>query len=297
MAIVSRLKIDHPPLAEAGGTSLHTDVEDIYIKIGDNMDSRFFTEDALADTANVDFDHNFKCAFEELSFLLYLRNTGTGELTRINNTSTPPITDFDIEETPGLETTQIRVTNNSGAARDIALVLTQDGGASGAAGGGVGFVWHQNPGVGPVEAIENGLEVYKFDDSHTQKLSASIQVPVGFTSGTRLRLRFSAYSPSSDSSTWRFELETTHLRDGVDAVTSTTNQLTVDSTDRTSSSADLLQNLDIILTDTLGGVGAPLVSENDVLKIVLRRVAPGAGTEDTADIRMLRSPREIEFFN
>jgi hypothetical protein len=129
MAIISRSELDHPALGTAGGTSLHTSIETIYTTLGDNDISRFFIQNALANTSSVDFDHNFKCAFSQLSYLLFLRDTGTGELTRIDSLSSPSIGQFTIAATPGNLTTQIRVTNNSGASRDLALIVMQDGGA------------------------------------------------------------------------------------------------------------------------------------------------------------------------
>ncbi len=122
MTIVSRLQLDHPPLATAGGSALHTLIEAIYVKIGDAMPARFFTTNALADAASVDFEHNFKTAFNQVRFALFLRNTGTGELTRIDKTSSPAISAFTIAATGGFLTTKVTVTNNSGAPRDLALI-------------------------------------------------------------------------------------------------------------------------------------------------------------------------------
>lgn len=125
MAIVSRLLIDHPALNNAGGAALHTAIEDIYEKIGDNTNSRFFTINALANASSTDFEHNFKCPFADLRYDLYLRDTGTGELTLISDSSSPALSSFAILATPSFTTTKIRVTNNSGSSRDLALVLTQ----------------------------------------------------------------------------------------------------------------------------------------------------------------------------
>jgi hypothetical protein len=121
MTIVSRLLLDHPALGTAGGAALHSDVEDLFIKIGDNTNARYFTEDGLADSASVDFEHNFKCAFDDLRFDLYTRVIATGELTEVTDLS-----NWTIEATPGNLTTQIRVTNNTGSAEDISLVVLQD---------------------------------------------------------------------------------------------------------------------------------------------------------------------------
>jgi len=126
MTIVSRLQLDHPALGTAGGAGLHTSVENLYKKLGDNIADRFFTITGLADTANTDLEHNYKTAFDDLRIDLYLWNTGTGELTQINDTSTPAISQFTIAATPGFLTSKVRVTNNSGAPRDLAVVMLHD---------------------------------------------------------------------------------------------------------------------------------------------------------------------------
>lgn len=120
---ISRLKLDFPDLGYDGGAGLHSEYTTFLTKIGDMTNSRFFTEDALANAASVDFDHNFKTAFDQLVANLYERNTGTGELTRIVSGGTPDLDDFVIAATPGFLTTNIRVTNNTGSAQDIALVV------------------------------------------------------------------------------------------------------------------------------------------------------------------------------
>lgn len=120
---VSRLQLAHPDLDHDGGSTLHTKVRNAWTKIGDNMNSRFFTEDALADSSFVDFEHNFKTAFNEIRVNLYDRDTGTGELTRIESGGTPDLDDFTIEATPGSLTTSVRITNNTGSAQDIAAVV------------------------------------------------------------------------------------------------------------------------------------------------------------------------------
>lgn len=125
MAIISRLLLDHPPLNTAGGVALEAAIIEIYEKIGDSTNSRFFTINALANAASTDFEHNYKCPFADLRYDLYLRDTGTGELTLISDSSSPALSSFAILATPSFTTTQIRVTNNSGSPRDLALVLTQ----------------------------------------------------------------------------------------------------------------------------------------------------------------------------
>lgn len=118
--ILGRLKLAHPDLGYDGGAGLEAAIKAIYTTISDAIASRFFTVDALANGASHDFEHNFKCAFTELGIRLYTRNTGTGELTRVY-----PTTGYSIVAKVGSETTHITVTNNTGSAKDIAVVLLQ----------------------------------------------------------------------------------------------------------------------------------------------------------------------------
>ena len=131
MAIVSRLQIDHPPLDDPGGAPLHTQVENNWIKIGDNLSARYFEGIAVANGATVIFDHNFKMPFDELAFKVYLLAGAGGELTVTTET------DYAIIATPGNLTTQISVTNNSGGVSTFAVLIQSLGGGGG--GGGQSF--------------------------------------------------------------------------------------------------------------------------------------------------------------
>ena len=77
MTVVSKLKLNHPPLGEGGGSALHTSVEAIYQKVGDSINSRFFVHENLANGASIDLDHNFITDYENLRVDLYLYNDST----------------------------------------------------------------------------------------------------------------------------------------------------------------------------------------------------------------------------
>ena len=123
MSVISRMKLTHPALGTAGGASLHAAIEAIYQKIGDMSTSRWFAQAGLNNGSSVDFEHNFVCnQFSDLRFDLYLYNTGTGEMTIVPS----PRTGWTIVATPSQEKTHIRVTNGTGSAKDIALIVEQD---------------------------------------------------------------------------------------------------------------------------------------------------------------------------
>ena len=125
MTIISRLQLDHPTLGAAGGVALHDAIEEIYLKIGDNANARFFTQIALLAGNSVDFEHNFKCAFSDLSFEVYSYDGLTGQLTRLTDSTSPTLSEISLAATPGFLTTKIRATNNSIASQSIAVVVTQ----------------------------------------------------------------------------------------------------------------------------------------------------------------------------
>ena len=126
---VGRLQLAHPDLGGDGGVTLHTQVRSAWTRIADNMNSRFYIKEDLLDSTSQDFEHNFKCAFDQLNILLYSYDDVTENLTRIVSGGSPDLDDFTIVATPGALTTQIRVTNNTGSTQDIALVVTHGKGA------------------------------------------------------------------------------------------------------------------------------------------------------------------------
>lgn len=126
MAVISRLQLDHPALGTAGGSALHAAVQALYQKIGDNLADRLFYVSALADTASVDLEHNYRVAFANIRWDLYLWDTGTQELTLITSATSPAISSFTVAATGGFTTTKATLTNNSGAARDLVLVMFND---------------------------------------------------------------------------------------------------------------------------------------------------------------------------
>ena len=128
MAIVSRLILDHPALDDPGGAPLHTQVEGLYIKIGDNLSARYFESIALGIGATATFDHNFKMPFDEIATKIYLLAGAGGELTVTAQT------DYDVVATPGFLTTKIDVTNNSGGVVTIAMLMQSIGGLGGGGG-------------------------------------------------------------------------------------------------------------------------------------------------------------------
>lgn len=122
---ISRLKLTDPDFDYQGGSGLHTLYRNELTRLGDHIGARFFYQDALGDTASVDFDHNFKTSFNHLCFELFIRNTGTGELTKVysKDSGAVRLENFVVAATVGFLTTKVTVTNNTGSAQDIAIKI------------------------------------------------------------------------------------------------------------------------------------------------------------------------------
>jgi len=291
MTVVSRSQLDHPIAGTIGGAALHTAIELIYSKLGDNSNARYFTEDALADAASQDFDHNFKCSFDELTVILYGHNTGDGELTRLTGATSPALGDFTIEATPGSLTTGVRVTNNSGGAEDIAVIILHSGGGSaGGGGGGGGLAWNDEGLAPALKAQENGQQVYKYEAAAGQTLSVFLKVPSTYTAGKQVKMLLALYSPSS-SNTILLRTTAYLIQKGVDAVSSVANSRISTNVAITNTLADQYREIEVDLSDSSGQINGVSVSPSDLIKVNLVR-----GTDtDLEAIRFIPSATEAKF--
>ena len=112
MAIVSRLQLNHPALGTTGGAGLHASIEALYTKIGDNMDSRWFTISDFDQTEVNDLVHNFDTNIGNLQYDLYNWN-GTKWIL-LDETTSPLRSAFSVVEKTGSETSTLQITNNTG---------------------------------------------------------------------------------------------------------------------------------------------------------------------------------------
>lgn len=112
MANVSRLELNHPALGTTGGAGLHASIEALYTKIGDNMQSRWYSITDFDQTETVDLQHNFEM---DISLLRYdLWNYTGGEWVKVTSATTPNLSNFAIIEKVGFEDTVLQITNNTG---------------------------------------------------------------------------------------------------------------------------------------------------------------------------------------
>lgn len=121
MAIVSRLQLNHPALGAAGGAGLHSSIEAIYTKIGDNMNDRWFTITDFDQTETEDLLHNFETGLENIQYDLW--NYTGGEWVQLTEATTPARSDFTVIEKVGFEDTTLQITNNTGG-NDLDFAVT-----------------------------------------------------------------------------------------------------------------------------------------------------------------------------
>lgn len=164
-------------------------------------------------------------------------------------------------------------------------------GSLGGGGGGAGFVWRPVSGTAPVESEENGEIVRLFGAALAQELYAAIKIPQSYSAGTQIKLYVSSYSAST-SNTQLFKAQSTLIRSGTDAFTSTTNQRTTTNSALTNSVANQLVQHVLDITDSSGQINSVAVSAGDIVKVRLYRDATDT---DTADVRLISNSTDVKF--
>lgn len=286
---VSRLKLSHPDHnyeASPTDSDLHNAVRTGWAKLGDNLHSRFFTKDGLADSSSQDFDHNFNVPLADLRVMLYKRDTGTGELTPLTEETTPKRSDFIVEPKSGDTKKQITVTNNTGSSQDVAVVIKQAQETASSAQ----ILWDGPDGTAPIQAEENGVRVWKFEAGKSQELVGFLKVPKNYEIGRQISLGAMQYSPASSGN--HLLSATSYLvRKNTDAVGSTANSHSSTNTALTNTVANQYRENKIDITDANGKVNSQVVKPGDILRIALER-----GTDtDTEDLRFVPGASEFNF--
>jgi hypothetical protein len=160
----------------------------------------------------------------------------------------------------------------------------------GGGGGGAGFVWRDISGTAPLEAEENSEIVSLFQASLSQEIYAAIKVPQSYSAGTQIKIYVTAYSPSTSNN---FSLlgQSTLIRTGTDAFTSTTNQRTTTNSALTNTVANQIREVILDVTDSSGQINSVAVSAGDIIKLRLYRNTD----TDTADVRVIKNATDAKF--
>lgn len=180
---VGRLNLAHPDLGHVGGSTLHTKVRNAWEKISNNMNSRLLTVDALADSASASLGHDFNVDFFDLTITVYERNTGTGELT------VKLASGIDIAPTLANEKNSITITNNTGSAKDLGVLVVHSGTVVASGGGGT---TNLNPSPNAVAGVDTGAtnDVGDYIDSGVGVVAsqATTSLPLGNVHNTGIKL-------------------------------------------------------------------------------------------------------------
>lgn len=160
-----------------------------------------------------------------------------------------------------------------------------------AGGGGGSLQWIENANA-PVPTVENNVRVYLFQSGLAQALYALIKVPTGYAVGNPIKLKTDLYSPDN-TGTALIQSVSTLIRQGTDAMSSTTNQ-------RTSTNAavtlgvgtvNIPQGLTLDLTDSSGNINGVAVNPGDLVLVDLTRGSDSA----LSDVRVPVYGAEVTF--
>jgi len=157
---------------------------------------------------------------------------------------------------------------------------------SGGGGGGALF-WIEST-AAPFSDIENNTKAFFYQAALAQDLFCDFRVPSTYIAGVQIRLRLPFYSPDT-SGTALLSTQSTLIRTGTDAITSTVNQRTSTNAAVTLTVANRLTSIDLDLTSALGEINVVAVAPGDLIRIRLFR-----GTDTaTSDIRALVYGAEV----
>jgi hypothetical protein len=174
---------------------------------------------------------------------------------------------------------------------DGVLYKLNSSGTEAAVGGGGGgsLTWTEDA-SSPIYFIENNSGTYLYEASQSQNLYATIRIPSSYTAGSPVNLRFTFYSPDTSGNAL-LSCQSTLIRTGTDAFSSTTNQRTSTNAAVTLSSANVPQSVVCDVSSSTGTVNSVALSAGDILKV---RVYRGSDTA-TSDVRFLPFTAEVTF--
>ncbi len=146
--------------------------------------------------------------------------------------------------------------------------------------------WQEGP-LTATPAFENQMQVYIFESGLGQKLYALLKVPASFTPGTPINLKGFFYSPDN-SGTVLFYTVATLLKKDVTAANSVDNQHTSTNSAVNLSSALVVNEIEMDLTDNAGEINSVQVEPGDIIKIELAK-----GGTSTSGVRFIPNVDEM----
>lgn len=157
-------------------------------------------------------------------------------------------------------------------------------------GGGGALQWIEdgNAPLGTVNTVGN--RIYAYSNGLTQYLYTTIKLPNTYTGGLPIKLYVEFYSPGSSGNVLIQSIATL-VRQGTDAITSTTNQRTSTNSVITLSggTVDKPQVVILDLTDSVGAINSVAVTANSLILVQLTRSSDTA----TSDVQVLPYSAEV----
>ena len=166
--------------------------------------------------------------------------------------------------------------------------------SSGSGGGGGGAIEWQSLSNGAFANQEGplGLE-YVFSQGLLQELVAYIKIPQSYKAGKPIVL-FGSFYTDANSDNYRFQLTATLLKDGVTALSSTTNQ-NIDAL-QVGCPATATAPLGLIFNITTNGqINSVAIGVDDIIILKLKRTNTVSVTETNSDINFLPQTTEITY--
>jgi len=215
--------------------------------------------------------------------------------TSVNSGNLSQVVDYDFLTSPfSLDSTGlIRFNRSTGILQFSNNNGAQWAASGGGGGGGGGADWQGVDGVAPLEQLEYGQQSMLFSQGGNQIAALWVKAPKGYLPGSPIKLNLGHYSPSGVNN-FKFQTTATLIRQGVDPVSSTTNQHASANGTVTNTVVNQYVNVQYDLTDSTGLVNGLSISPEDLLLVQIARVTP-TGTDDTGDVRMIPSSTEVSF--
>ena len=170
-------------------------------------------------------------------------------------------------------------------------LFTPRGGGSSGGGGGSSLLWSESANA-PVKYFENNCDVYLYQNGEAQELYTAVRIPSSYSASSPVKLLIEWYCGDSSGNVL-IRAQSTLIRAGTDAITSTTNQRTTTNSAATLSggTVNIPQKVILDVTSTTGTVNSVAVSAGDLLIIRLYRDTDTA----TGDAKFVLGSGEMTF--
>lgn len=154
-------------------------------------------------------------------------------------------------------------------------------------GGGSSLLWRNDDELAAIEETIFGILCYGFSPGETQKITTVMKVPDSYSPGAQIRAKGKFFARNSGGNIL-LQTTATLVRNGVDIISSTTNQRVSTNSAETIVTGDLEYIVIWDISSTIGQINAVGISANDSIKISVSRAT------DTSTETAYIAPSSIE---